>query len=150
MIWPVHRTYTFMTIDWMLVEFTPSKTSRLIIWSYNTIPSVEQKARMWNIFNFLMFLRTRFTIRIREGETTGTLHCTLIVSLTCLCYAGLALLRSHASALLIWAPISLSREPSQDILLPRYLKVSTLASWVPFMYTDWEIVRSNNYEAMKN
>lgn len=96
------------------------------------ISNMEWRAYIWNFSNFLMC--PWYMVHISHLKEKGGLCCAHLVLLTGLILGWFStLLQSLLSAwlaLMIWVSISLFREPSWKIMLPRYLKVSIFASWV--------------------
>lgn len=76
------------------------------------------------------------TFRIRKEETNALFAFSFLVSCMFVLIVHSVTEPPNSSdwlGLLIQASISLSRETTWEMVLPRYLKVSSFASWVPAM-----------------
>ena len=134
---PVQRSWARSTFASMLAEFAQSGDSRLEVLSCQRVCMMRRRECMWNCSSCLICLRWRVNIsnlNSSEESTTVLYTFSLVDKRMSLCCNTLK--RSLPIAwLAFWirAVTSLFREPSLEIVLPRYLKVSTFFNWVPSM-----------------
>ena len=126
MVCPVHRSWAFTIMASILTRPVLSRISRLETLSCQLIPMIFRSDRIWkrsSCFNCLLY-------SVHDSQ----LYRGLVGSLTFPCFNTRERRRSRDwLAVLILAKISLSRDQSGDMMLPRYLKWSTVFSSVPSM-----------------
>ena len=115
-----------------------SKISRFVILScHHDMPRMEGKLRIWKWSSSLMCLLYNVQVSQpyrRIGRVTALCTFSLVESwMLCWFSTWDCSLPSAWHALQILALISLSREPSLDMILPRYLNSCTVFSAVPSM-----------------
>ena len=135
--WPVQVNWAFGNMDSILVEPAPSSTSWFVTLPCQRMLMIMRSALVWNCSSCLMCRWNGVHVSHPQSnvETTTALYTLSFVnSLVPFCWRTFTFsLPSAWMALWILDEILLSCDPSAEIVLPRYLKLSTHISWTPFM-----------------
>ena len=136
--WSLKQSCPLRIMASMLVSPTLSKTSMFVTLSSHLVPMIDHRDVMWKCSSCLMC----FVYKVHSPQpysrlvnTTSLYTLILVVSLMFLWLISWEHgWPSDWLALLIWTSISLLGVPSEEITLPRYLKLLTDFSWVPSIF----------------